>query len=426
MTQIEWWRNAVERLCPCSFFHARQPTGLGEPPMDTPDAHFDCAGQAMASTIAGSTNEHDVKSLRHLIVEKLTYAVGRDPVVATDRDWFMATALAVRDPSSSAGWPRPRDDYAEKRKRVYYLSLEFLIGRLLLDSLNNLGLAERMRAALAELGVDFDRLRNSSPTPRWAMAASAGWPPASWRAWRRLGIAAHGYGIRYDHGMFRQVIKDGWQQEYPENWLSFGNPWEFERPDVTYTVGFGGTVETPDHGATARIAIVWHPAETVDAVAYDTPVVGWRGHHVNTLRLWSARAPDPLRLDAFNRGDHVGALAARARANAISQVLYPSDETPAGQELRLRQEYFFSSASLQDLVRRHMRQHDGDIRNAGRQGAIQLNDTHPAIAVAELMRHPGRSCTNCRGTRRGRSPPPPSPTPTTRCCPRRWRAGRCR
>ncbi len=180
------------------------------------------------------------------------------------------------------------------------------------------------------------------------------------------------------------MIRDGWQHEYPENWLSFGNPWEFERADINYKVGFGGRVEmVPAAAGTTRA--VWHPDETVSAIAYDTPVVGWRGKHANTLRLWSARAPDPLELETFNRGDHVGALAARTRANAISQILYPSDETPAGQELRLRQEYFFSSASLQDLLHRHVRQY-GDLRNLADKCAIQLNDTHPAIVVAELMR----------------------------------------
>ena len=212
-----------------------------------------------------------------------------------------------------------------------------------------------MRAALAELGVDSTGCATSSMTRRWAMAVSAGWPPVSWRAWPRCPSPHYGYGIRYNHGMFRQVIQDGWQHEYPENWLSFGNPWEFDRPEASHQIGFGGMVEarpTEDGGAHH----IWHPAETVDAVAYDTPVIGWRG----TLRQHAAAVvrarPDPLRLDTFNRGDHVGALAARDRANAISQVLYPSDETAAGQELRLRQEYFFTSASLQDLVARHMRQ----------------------------------------------------------------------
>ena len=199
-----------------------------------------------------------------------------------------------------------------------------------------------------------------------------------------LSVAAYGYGIRYNHGLFRQVISDGWQREYPESWLSLGNPWEFERPEVSHMIGFGGTVrrEIRPDGSEHH---VWESAETVEAIAYDTPMVGWRGRHVNTLRLWSARAPDPLRLDTFNQGDHVGALAARARANAISQVLYPSEDTPAGQELRLRQEYFFSAASLHDLVYRHMHRH-GDIRTLPEYNAIQLNDTHPAIAIAELMR----------------------------------------
>ncbi len=170
----------------------------------------------------------------------------------------------------------------------------------------------------------------------------------------------------------------------PEDWLANGNPWEFERPEVNYAIGFGGWVEMVQ-GEDERTRHVWHPAETVEAVGYDTPIVGWRGRHVNTLRLWSARAPDPFKLDAFNAGDFVGALSDTVRAEAISKVLYPSDATPAGQELRLRQEYFFASASLLDLIRRHIKQHQ-DVRTLGEHAAVQLNDTHPAIAVAELMR----------------------------------------
>ncbi len=242
-----------------------------------------------------------------------------------------------------------------------------------------------MRAALTELGVDYDRLRNVEHDAALGNGGLGRLAACFMESMATLGIAAHGYGIRYNHGMFRQVIHDGWQQEYPETWLDFGNPWEIARPDATHEVGFGGTVETQTM-ADGNMRFIWHPAETVNAVAYDTPVVGWRGHYANTLRLWSARASDPLGLDAFNRGDHVGALAPRVRANAISQVLYPSDESPAGQELRLRQEFFFTSASLQDLVGRHMRQHNDDIRLLPDKAAIQLNDTHPAIAVAELMR----------------------------------------
>jgi starch phosphorylase len=340
---------------------------------------------ADASRIAIPAEDEDVAALRNSVVTKLTYSVGRDPIVATDWDWFMAAALAVRDHMLERWLASTRTNYMSQGKRVYYLSLEFLIGRLLHDSLSNLGLVDRMRAALTELGVDYDRLRNVEHDAALGNGGLGRLAACFMESMATLRIAAHGYGIRYDHGMFRQVIKDGWQQEYPEDWLTFGNPWEVARPDATHSVGFGGIVETKTNADGAERHI-WRPAETVDAVAYDTPVIGWRGHYANTLRLWSARAADPLRLDAFNRGDHIRALEPRDRANAISQVLYPSDETPAGQELRLRQEYFFTSASLQDLVLRHMRQQNDDIRLLPDKAAIQLNDTHPAIAVAELMR----------------------------------------
>jgi len=338
----------------------------------------------VASRIALPAQDEDVAALRRAIVAKLTYAVGKDPVVATERDWFVAAALTVRDRIVDRWMTSTRATYSDGRKRVNYLSLEFLIGRLLYDSLNNLQMLEPMRAALAELGVDLDRLREIEPDAALGNGGLGRLAACFMDSMATLSVAAYGYGIRYNHGMFRQVIKDGWQREYPESWLSFGNPWEFERPEVSHTIGFGGTVRGEDQ-PDGSSRLVWHPAEMVEAIAYDTPMVGWRGRHVNTLRLWSARAPDPLRLDTFNQGDHVGALAARARANAISQVLYPSEDTPAGQELRLRQEYFFSAASLQDLVFRHIRQH-GDIRTLAEHNAIQLNDTHPAIAITELMR----------------------------------------
>jgi starch phosphorylase len=341
------------------------------------------SSSSAAARIALPAQDEDIVALRRMLVAKLTYAVGKDPIVASDRDWFVATALTVRDRIVDRWMPSTRAIYLEGRKRVYYLSQEFLIGRLLFDSLNNLGLTELMRAALAELGVDLDRLRNVESDAALGNGGLGRLAACFMESMATLSVSAYGYGIRYDHGLFRQVIKDGWQQEYPEDWLSFGNPWEFERPEVDYTVGFGGTVEARTDGDTTRH--VWHPADIVQAVAYDTPVVGWRGRHVNTLRLWSARATDPLRLDAFNSGDHVGAHADRVKAEAISDILYPSDAMPAGQELRLRQEYFFASASLQDLVRRHLAQH-GDLGNLAEKAAIQLNDTHPAIAVAELMR----------------------------------------
>jgi starch phosphorylase len=199
-----------------------------------------------------------------------------------------------------------------------------------------------------------------------------------------LSIPALGYGIRYDFGLFRQIIADGRQQEYPDEWLAFGNPWEFPRREVVYDVCFGGHVDVMAD-AEGRDRYTWQPAETVRAVAYDTPIVGWRGAHINALRLWSARAPDPLRLDIFNTGDHLGAMSEQARAEAICKFLYPNDETAAGRELRLRQEYFFVSASLQDLLNRHL-QAGGSLASLPAKAAVQLNDTHPSLAVAELMR----------------------------------------
>ena len=325
-----------------------------------------------------------VESLKAAVLSKLAYAIGKTTPDASQRDWFLATALAVRD-RMVQGW---QHSYEKTNtigtKRVYYMSLEFLIGRLMFDALTNLGLMDVMRQALSELGVDLDALRQMEPDAALGNGGLGRLAACFMESMATLAVPAYGYGIRYENGLFRQVVKDGWQQEYPENWLSFGNPWEFARPEIAYDIGFGGSIETVA-GDTDKPRYVWHPAETVEAVAYDTPVVGWRGNHVNTLRLWSARAGDPLRLDAFNQGDHIGAMADRVRAEAISKVLYPSDATPAGQELRLRQEYFFAAASLQDLVRRHLKKFP-NLRNLSDQAAIQLNDTHPAIAVVELMR----------------------------------------
>ncbi|SDC18139.1 glycogen/starch/alpha-glucan phosphorylase [Belnapia rosea] len=326
----------------------------------------------------------DADAMRAAIVRKLTYDLGKSQAGARDRDWFMATALAVRDRIVDRWLSVTRAAYEGGQKQVYYLSLEFLIGRLLRDGVTNLGLTELVSEALAPLGVDFEKVRQAEPDAALGNGGLGRLAACFMESLASLAIPAFGYGIRYEHGLFRQIIRDGWQQEYPEDWLNFGNPWEYARPEIAYDIGFGGAVEAVIVSE-ARMRHVWHPAETVQAVAYDTPVVGWRGQHVNTLRLWSARAADPLKLDAFNYGDHVGALADRVRQESICKVLYPSDESPAGQELRLKQEYFFASAALQDLVRRHLRVY-GDLKSLPDKVSIQLNDTHPAIAVAELMR----------------------------------------
>jgi starch phosphorylase len=329
-------------------------------------------------------NDDEIEAFKASVLAKLTLTIGKDGGAATPRDWFVATALALRDRVIHRWLAVNRASHAEGRKRVYYLSLEFLIGRLFADVVENLRLTETVKAALGDMGVDLDRMRRAEPDAALGNGGLGRLAACLMESMASLGIPARGYGIRYDHGLFRQVIRDGWQQEYPEDWLSFGNPWEFARPEFTYDIHYGGCVEMAAT-KTGRLRPVWRPDETIEAVAYDTPVVGWRGRHVNPLRLWSARAVDPLRLAVFNEGDHVGALAQQARAEAISKILYPSDNTLAGRELRLRQEYFFVSASLQDILRRQL-QYYGDLSSLTDRAAIQLNDTHPSIAVAELMR----------------------------------------
>jgi len=325
-----------------------------------------------------------VAKLRAAILDKLTYAVGKDPAHALPHDWYVATALAVRERVVDRWMDSTRKTYRDGRKRVYYLSLEFLIGRQLVDAMSALGLADAVRAALSDLSVDLDRVALLEPDPALGNGGLGRLAACYLESMSTLGIAAYGYGIRYDFGIFRQIIEDGWQHEYPDDWLSAGNPWEFERPEVAYEIGFGGTVSTVEDASGSRRS-VWEPDDTLTAVGFDTPIVGYRGRHVNTLRLWYAQPHDPVELRAFNRGDHVGASAERVRHEAISLVLYPSDESAAGQELRLRQEHFFASASLQDLLRRHRAQH-GDLSSLPDHAAIQLNDTHPAIGIAEMMR----------------------------------------
>lgn len=318
------------------------------------------------------------------ILEKLTYAIGKDRVVAKPHDWLEATMLTVRDSIIDVWITTTRKAWEDGGKRVYYLSLEFLIGRLLQDAMCNLGLTEQVRKALASFDVDLGDILGLEPDAALGNGGLGRLAACFLESMATVRIPAYGYGIRYEHGLFRQETTDGWQVELPENWLIHGNPWEFERRESAYEIGFGGQVDAVSDGD-EKVRHVWHPAERVTAVAYDTPVVGWRGKHVNTLRLWSAQAVDPIELEKFNSGDHMGALAESTRAEAITQVLYPADSTPAGQELRLRQEFFFSSASLQDIVRRHLQQHD-TLDNLPDKAAIQLNDTHPSISVAELMR----------------------------------------
>ena len=317
--------------------------------------------------------------LESRILDVLRHRVGKDERAAKPHDWFTATVLALRDDVIDRWMESTRRTYETNGKRVYYLSLEFLIGRLLRDALSNMGVTREMERALRSHGLDLAALEELEPDAALGNGGLGRLAACFMESLASLDIPAYGYGIRYVNGMFRQRIDDGWQVELPETWLTHGNPWEFERRESCYRIGFGGEVVAKGEN------VEWLPAEAVEATAVDTPVVGWRGKRVNTLRLWTASALDPIRLDAFNAGDHFGAMVDDMRADSLVRVLYPADSSPAGQELRLRQEYFFTSASIQDIFRRHV-QHCGDVRTLPDKAAIQLNDTHPAVAVAEIMR----------------------------------------
>jgi starch phosphorylase len=326
-------------------------------------------------------------SLRDAIRNRLVYSLGRPLAEANIGDWYRATALAVRDRIVDRWLNVRSDNRANKKKRVYYLSIEFLLGRLLFDTLINLDLFDETRDALKSFGIDIEDVKNAEHDAALGNGGLGRLAACYMDSMAALGVPGYGYGLRYEHGLFEQHLRDGWQEERPETWLRTGNPWEIPRPEKEYPIGFGGVVEylggNSDGDNTARG--IWYPAETIIATTHDIPITGWRGEHINMLRLWGARALDPLHLSTFNEGDHIAAMEPRLRAEAITRVLYPSDHSAEGQELRLRQEYFFTAASLRDIIRRHTEQF-GDIRTLADHSAIQLNDTHPAVAVAELMR----------------------------------------
>jgi starch phosphorylase len=325
-------------------------------------------------------SDPSVAELKSALLDRLLYSVGKDPAHAVPRDWCVALTLAVRDRIVDRWMESTRRTYETGAKRIYYLSMEFLIGRLLADAMSDMGLTEACRRALDELGVDFQAVLASEPDAALGNGGLGRLAACYLDSMATLGIAGFGYGIRYRHGLFRQRLADGWQVEQAENWLTLGNPWEFERPESSYMIHFGGHAD-PARPREAR----WEPGETVIASAYDTPITGWGGAHVNTLRLWSAKPAGLFDLSRFNQGDYLRAAAQEVLAETITRVLYPDDSTEQGRELRLKQEYFFTSASLQDLLRRYLHDRE-DLAELPRHVAIQLNDTHPAIAVPELMR----------------------------------------
>ncbi len=313
------------------------------------------------------------------IARHLTFTLGKDAPNASVYDWRMALSFAIRDRIVEPWFASTRRTWAEDRKRVYYLSMEFLIGRLLEDATINLGLRDVAEEAMTALGQDFRTIVENEPDAALGNGGLGRLAACFMESMATLGCPAYGYGIRYEHGLFRQRFEAGQQVETPEDWLTQAHPWEFARPESAYTIPFKGEVETRDGRE------VWVPGETVLAEAHDTPVIGWQGKWANTLRLWAAKPTTLFDLDRFNRGDYAAAAEPEALARTLSRVLYPDDTTYQGKELRLKQEFFLTSAALQDILRRYLARHD-DLKALPKHVAIQMNDTHPAIAGPELIR----------------------------------------
>ena len=329
--------------------------------------------------------DRDVAAFKRAVANKLIYAVGKDPATASQDDWLHATAFAVRDQLVERWMTTTRAQYAQKLKRVYYLSMEFLIGRTFTNALLALELQDTVREALADFGVDLEQLTEREPDAALGNGGLGRLAACFLDSMATLGVPGLGYGIRYEYGMFRQRIVDGQQLETPDYWLTRGNPWEFQRPEVTYRVRFGGHVQRREGKGAPYGAAKWVDTHDVLAMAYDTIIPGYGTQATNTLRLWSARATEEIDLSAFNRGNYMEAVESKNHSENVSRVLYPDDSTPSGRELRLHQEYFFVSASVQDLLHRYLRNHKtfDDLPN---QVSIHLNDTHPVLAVPELMR----------------------------------------
>ena len=313
------------------------------------------------------------------VLRHLTYTLGKDAAHASRYDWRMALTYSLRDRIVGPWFDATRRTHAENRKRVYYLSMEFLIGRIMEDAATNLGLREMAVDVMAALGQNFADLVDDEPDAALGNGGLGRLAACFMESMATVGCPAYGYGIRYEHGLFRQFFQGGQQGEAPEDWLATGFVWEFLRPESAYVIPFKGHVET--HGGVAS----WVPAETVMASAYDTPVIGWQGKWANTLRLWGAEPTTLFDLDRFNRGDYAAAAEPEALARTLSRVLYPDDTTYQGKELRLKQEFFLTSAALQDILRRFKSAHS-DLRTLPKHVAIQMNDTHPALAGPELVR----------------------------------------
>ncbi len=322
--------------------------------------------------------------LRLSFIANREYNLAKDKYTATMHDDFVATSIAVRDRIVERWTHTQQRFHKENQKRVYYFSMEFLIGRLLGTNIINLGLEKEAKEALKELGFDIKEIEENGIDAGLGNGGLGRLAACFLDSMATLGIPAHGYGIRFEYGIFNQKIINGYQVEFPDEWLMRGNPWEFQRLEYTVKVRFYGHtyMSQDEHG---RLQVQWVDTDDVLATPYDMPVPGYKNDIVNTLRLWSARSSEEFDLSYFNDGDYERAVLNKMTTENISKVLYPNDNISQGRELRLKQEYFFTAASLSDIIRR-FKAENTDIRKLPDKAAIQLNDTHPSIAIAELMR----------------------------------------
>ncbi len=336
------------------------------------------------SNVRGGRRATVAESIKHDVTDHITYTLALDRGMASDRDFYMSTAWSIRDRLAER-WASTQRRYREAdAKRVYYLSLEFLMGRALGNALINLDLTEATAEALDPLGYRLEEVEEMEPDAGLGNGGLGRLAACYLDAMATLEIPGYGYGIRYEHGIFKQRIVGGRQIEMPDNWLHDENPWEIARPDRTYPVKFYGRVET-EYTETGQLKFRWADTQDVLAMGYDMPIPGYRNNTVNTLRLWSAKATEEFDLADFMRGDYLAAVAAKAQTETISRVLYPPDDTGSGKELRIKQQYFFVSATLQDILRRYKRERK-TFTDFPDKVQIQLNDTHPAVAIPELMR----------------------------------------
>ncbi len=332
----------------------------------------------------GIKDPHNIDNLKQQIYHHLLIFQGRDPELVGERDVYKALAYTLRDILIENWIKTQRSYYEEKKKRVYYLSLEFLIGRTLGNTLINLGLYDVVAEALKSLGYDLEVIREMEEDAALGNGGLGRLAACFMDSMATLGIPAYGYGIRYEFGIFYQKLLGGYQVESPDDWLRYGTPWEFQRPHHMFPVHFYGQVRHyEDEKGNERAE--WIDTDVVMAMACDYLVPGYRNNHVNNMRLWTAKASRELDLSFFNKGDYIGAVQSKVKSETLSKVLYPSDDIREGQELRLRQQYFFVAATLQDIIRRFKKKNKS-FDNFSQKIAIQLNDTHPAIAIPELMR----------------------------------------